>query len=181
LEGAAAITLPLRSIHGAFQAKIPEKAHGYCGICSKVKLSNMQKEFRHRMRVYFEDTDAAGIVYYANYLKFMERARTEWLRALGLPHASLQSTDQGVLVVESLQIKYLQPARLEEELVVTARIQSVRKATVELAQSVVRENPHGQALTLVHSNIRLAYVDCATLNPKRMPEHLAALLQAQTG
>ncbi|MFM2399302.1 MAG: hypothetical protein RL341_1459 [Pseudomonadota bacterium] len=131
------------------------------------------------MRVYFEDTDAAGIVYYANYLKFMERARTEWLRALGLPHASLKESDNGVLVVESLQIKYLQPARLEEELVVTARIQSVRKATLELAQQVLRENPHGQAFTLVQSSIRLAYVDCATLNPKRMPARLAALLQAQ--
>ncbi|MGL4573398.1 MAG: tol-pal system-associated acyl-CoA thioesterase [Burkholderiaceae bacterium] len=139
----------------------------------------MQKEFRWPMRVYFEDTDAAGIVYYANYLKFMERCRTEWLRALGLPHASLKEADNGVLVVESLEIKYLQPARLEEELVVTARIQSVRKATVELAQHVLRENPQGQASLLVQSSIRLAYVDCASLNPKRMPQQLATLLQMQ--
>jgi acyl-CoA thioester hydrolase len=130
--------------------------------------------------VYFEDTDAAGIVYYANYLKFMERCRTEWLRALGLPHASLKEADNGVLIVESMEVKYLQPARLEEELVVTARIQSVRKATLELAQQVVRENPQGQAFTLVQSSIRLAYVDCATLKPKRMPARLATLLQAQT-
>jgi acyl-CoA thioester hydrolase len=139
----------------------------------------MTKEFRWPLRVYFEDTDAAGIVYYANYLKFMERARTEWLRSLGLPHASLQESDNGVLVVESLEVKYLHPAQLEEELVVTARIQSVRKATVELAQSVMRQTSSELTRTLVHSTIRLAYVDCTSKYPKRMPTPLIALLQAQ--
>jgi acyl-CoA thioester hydrolase len=145
----------------------------------RLHLYPMSQVFRWPLRVYFEDTDAAGIVYYANYLKFMERARTEWLRALGLPHASLQQSDHGVLIVESLQVKYLHPAQLEEELVVTARIQTVRKATLELEQTVLRETPSGSTRTLVYSTIRLAYVDCATKNPKRMPAALAALLHNQ--
>jgi acyl-CoA thioester hydrolase len=139
----------------------------------------MSNVFYWPVRVYFEDTDAAGIVYYANYLKFMERARTEWLRALGLPHSSLQASDNGVLVVESLTVKYLHPARLEEELVVTARIQSVRKATLELEQSVMRETANAQARTLVYSTIRLGYVDCSTHKPKRMPPALNTLLLRQ--
>jgi acyl-CoA thioester hydrolase len=139
----------------------------------------MNNVFYWPVRVYFEDTDAAGIVYYANYLKFMERARTEWLRALGLPHASLKESDNGVLVVESLTVKYLHPARLEEELVVTARIQSVRKATLELEQSVMRETANAQARTLVYSTIRLGYVDCNTHKPKRMPPALNTLLLRQ--
>jgi acyl-CoA thioester hydrolase len=139
----------------------------------------MQAEFQWPVRVYFEDTDAAGIVYYANYLKFMERARTEWLRNLGLPHASLRDADNGVLVVQSLSVKYLQPARLEEELVVTARLQSVGKATVELQQTVQRAGPQAASLLLVSSTIRLAYVDCALLQPKRMPATLYDLLQSQ--
>jgi acyl-CoA thioester hydrolase len=137
----------------------------------------MQPPFCYILRVYFEDTDAAGIVYYANYLKFMERARTEWLRALRLPHASLRALDNGVLVVQSLSIKYLQPARLEEELAVTACIQSVGKATVVLKQTVLRHQPVSQLL--VSSTVRLAYVDCTTLAPKRMPSTLSHLLQAQ--
>ena len=94
--------------------------------------------FSWNVRVYFEDTDAAGIVYYANYLKFMERARTEWLRSLGFDHASLREQSGIIFVVTRLEAHYLRPARLDEELAVTVEPTRIGRAGLDLGQRVER-------------------------------------------
>lgn len=91
-----------------------------------------------RVRVYFEDTDAGGIVYHANYLRFMERARTDWLRAKGVAHTALDAAEQIVLVVRDAQLEFLRPARLDDELQVDVRVLAVRRASIALAQVVTR-------------------------------------------
>ena len=93
---------------------------------------------RQKIRVYFEDTDAAGIVYYANYLKFAERARTDWLRELGIPHAEMIKRDGLTLVVRRCNADYLKPAHLDDELVVETELIKLGGASVELAQRVLR-------------------------------------------
>ncbi|KPF67987.1 hypothetical protein IP84_11825 [beta proteobacterium AAP99] len=128
--------------------------------------------FSHPIRVYFEDTDAAGIVYYANYLKFMERARTEWLRNLGLPHADLVHEQCGVFVVLGVSANYLAPARLEDLLDVRTAIREMGRASLTLDQWVLKGDH-----CLVTSQIRLGYVDTRTLKPKRIPQMLAERLQ----
>ncbi len=93
---------------------------------------------RQTIRVYFEDTDAAGIVYYANYLKFAERARTDWLRALGIPHSQMIKRDGLTLVVRRCEADYRKPAHLDDELVVETELTKLGGASVDLAQRVLR-------------------------------------------
>src|SRR5262245_48728254 len=93
---------------------------------------------RQQIRVYFEDTDAAGIVYYANYLKFAERARTDWLRDLGISHADMMTKDGLVLVVRRCEIEYLKPAKLDDMLTVETEVEKLAGASVDLVQRVLR-------------------------------------------
>ena len=93
---------------------------------------------RQTIRVYFEDTDAAGIVYYANYLKFAERARTDWLRALGIPHSQMIKRDGLTLVVRRCNADYLRPAHLDDELTVETELVKLGGASVDLNQRVLR-------------------------------------------
>jgi acyl-CoA thioester hydrolase len=93
---------------------------------------------RQTIRVYFEDTDAAGIVYYANYLKFAERARTDWMRALGIPHSQMIKRDGLTLVVRRCLIDYLKPAHLDDELTVETELVKLGGASIDLAQRVWR-------------------------------------------
>jgi acyl-CoA thioester hydrolase len=125
-------------------------------------------------RVYWEDTDAGGIVYYANYLRFLERARTEWLRSLGHSQRSL-SVDPGVVfTVVSLSIDYRRPARLDDELAVTCEAHVEGAATLRFAQRIYRRG--GDALSAEHllaeAHVRVACVDARTLRPKRLPDFL---------
>jgi acyl-CoA thioester hydrolase len=94
---------------------------------------------RQTIRVYFEDTDAAGIVYYANYLKFAERARTDWLRALGIPHSQMIKRDGLTLVVRRCHADYLKPAHLDDELVVETELAKLGGASIDLIQRVLRD------------------------------------------
>lgn len=94
---------------------------------------------RQAIRVYFEDTDAAGIVYYANYLKFAERARTDWLRALGIPHSQMIKRDGLTLVVRRCEADYRKPAHLDDELVVETELTKLGGASIDLAQRVLRD------------------------------------------
>lgn len=106
---------------------------------------------RFALRVYYEDTDLAGIVYYANYLRFIERARTEWVRALGVDQAALRR-DQGIVfAVRRIEADYLRPAKFDDELVVETRLTSAGGARIELAQEVLRgaETFFSAAVTLV--------------------------------
>jgi acyl-CoA thioester hydrolase len=128
--------------------------------------------FEHPIRVYWEDTDAGGIVFYANYLKFFERARTEWLRALGFGQQVLRDESGGMFVVSETTVKYHTPARLDDTLVVTAELQSGGKASLTIAQRAYLRTP-GQTPTsdrlLAEGTIRLGWVDSTTLKPGRIP------------
>lgn len=128
--------------------------------------------FEHPIRVYWEDTDAGGIVFYANYLKFFERARTEWLRRLGFGQQVLRDESGGMFVVSETTVKYHAPARLDDTLVVTAELQSGGKASLTIAQRAYLRTP-GQSPSsdrlLAEGIIRLGWVDCTNLKPGRIP------------
>ena len=143
--------------------------------------------FTFPIRVYWEDTDAGGIVFYANYLKYFERARTEWLRSLGWGQQHLRETVGGMFVVTHVQLQYHRPARLDDLLLVSARVSECRAATLTLHQQAhlqpanaqptdTQARPADTAL-LCQGQVRLGWVDAATLRPARIPsfvlEHLA--------
>lgn len=118
------------------------------------------------VRVYYEDTDAAGIVYYANYLKFAERARTEMMRCLGAEHQSLMDEVGIAFVVRSCSVEYLQPARLDEALMVCTQIRELRGASMRVSQIMVRQELDGTETKLVDLSIRLACIN-SDLRPAR--------------
>jgi acyl-CoA thioester hydrolase len=124
------------------------------------------------VRVYYEDTDAGGVVFYANYLKFFERARTEMLRAMGFEQDRLIA-DEGILfVVRSVQIDYLQPARFNEQINVSAVVTLAKKASLIFEQKITR----GSEL-LCTGMIRIACLDSTTMRPKAIPDILLGQLQ----
>jgi len=124
--------------------------------------------FRWASRVYWEDTDGGGIVYYGNYLRFLERARTEWLRSLGFSQLKL-AEDPGVLfAVVSLNIEYRRPAKLDDELLITCEPAIEGAASVRFAQRIYR----GADELLVEAGVRVACIDARTLRPKRLPDFL---------
>ena len=131
--------------------------------------------FRWASRVYWEDTDGGGIVYYGNYLRFLERARTEWLRSLGFSQRDLAEEPGVLFAVVSLNIEYRRPAKLDDEMVITCEPAVAGAATIRFAQQIYRGA--GAALTkdalLVEASVRVACVDARTLRPKRLPEFLA--------
>ena len=134
--------------------------------------------FSWRARIYWEDTDGGGIVYYANYLRFLERARTEWLRTFGYSQAAL-AADPGILFsVVSLEVDYLAPARLDDEIEVTCEPQSERGATLNFLQEVHRISP---PQLLVEAEVRVACLDARTLRPKRLPLFLVNAAAAAEG
>ena len=127
----------------------------------------MAEQFSWAVRVYYEDTDAGGIVYYGNYLKFMERARTEWLRSCGIDVAELADTDRLMFTVRAIELDFLKPARLSDNLDVSVSVQLMRKVSVELKQAVTRAGD-----VLCTGQVRLACVDVGTLKPKAVPKIL---------
>ena len=130
--------------------------------------------FEWRVRVYWEDTDAGGIVFYANYLKFFERARTEWLRALGVEQQRLREAEGAMFVVSATDVRYLRPARLDDLLLVTAQVTDAGRASLTIAQSARRDSPAGDLLC--EGTIRIGWVDGSTLTPRRMPPSLRQAL-----
>lgn len=129
------------------------------------------RSFAWNVRVYWEDTDAAGFVYYANYLRFLERARTEWLRAVGFEQEDLARRLGVAFVVRSMTIEYLRPARLDDALEVTARLRGVGAGTIEFAQSVSRGGER-----LVEAVVKVACVRITAARPARIPVELRAVL-----
>ena len=124
----------------------------------------MTTSFVFPIRIYWEDTDAGGIVFYANYLKFFERARTEWLRALGIGQHALREETGGMFVVSETTVKYHRPAQLDDLLRVTARLSEGGRASLVIAQQAWR----GETL-LCEGTIRIGWVDESTLKPARIP------------
>jgi acyl-CoA thioester hydrolase len=135
--------------------------------------------FRWESRVYWEDTDGGGIVYYANYLRFLERARTEWLRSLGYSQRALAQEPGIVFAVVSLNIEYRKPARLDDELLITCEPKVEGAATIVFAQRIYRSQggkqgvDDGPAGLLVEASARVACLDARTLRPRRLPAFLA--------
>jgi acyl-CoA thioester hydrolase len=126
--------------------------------------------FTWPIRVYWEDTDAGGIVFYANYLKFFERARTEWLRSLGVAQSTLKDGG-GMFVVSETSVRYHAPSRLDDELLVTAQLEASGRASLIIAQQARR----GDTL-LCDGTIRIGWVDAASLRPGRIPAAILHVL-----
>jgi acyl-CoA thioester hydrolase len=131
-----------------------------------------RENFRLPVRVYYEDTDAAGVVYYANYLKFMERARTEWLSALGFELAAVEREHGVVFVVQRADVEFRRPARLSDRLDVTLGVAEVGRARLVVDQAVLRG-----AEALTQARLTLACVDRSTFRPARIPAPLAARME----
>lgn len=134
-----------------------------------LKPSESPNMFEHPVRIYWEDTDAGGIVFYANYLKFFERARTEWLRALGFGQQRLRDESGGMFVVSETTVKYHSPSRLDDNLVVTAMLQNSGKASLTIAQCAYLRSAGFPDRLLAEGTIRLGWVDSTTLKPGRIP------------
>jgi tol-pal system-associated acyl-CoA thioesterase len=134
----------------------------------------MTGEFSLPIRVYIEDTDAGGIVYYVNYLKFLERARTEFMRSLDVHRAAL--TDDGrIFVVSQLSVSYLLPAKLDDEIVATAIVHQVGGATIDFTQTVRRTDQ-----LLLKAEVKVACVDQASGRPRRLGSNIKERLLAAT-
>ncbi len=124
----------------------------------------MMQTFNWPVRVYYEDTDAGGVVFYANYLKFFERARTEYLRAAGFEQDQLMTEAGVIFVVRSVQVDYLKPARFNDLLQVTAEVTLAKKTSFMFKQQVIRENT-----VLCQGDIRIACLDVHSMRPKAIP------------
>lgn len=127
--------------------------------------------------MYWEDTDAGGVVFYANYLKFFERARTEWLRARGFSQERLRTEVGAIFVVTETAVRYLRPARLDDEIAVTVLPTEIGGASMTLAQQALRLGTQGREELLAEGTIRIACVHAGTFKPRRIP---TAVLQKAT-
>jgi acyl-CoA thioester hydrolase len=132
-------------------------------ICRGVAMD----EFIWRARVYWEDTDGGGVVYYANYLKFMERARTEWLRLQGHVQSELAEQHGFVFAVVEVKINYRRPARLDDEIAISCVPVPEGNASVRFRQAIRRGD-----VTLVEGEVRVACVDAKSFRPRRLPQFL---------
>jgi acyl-CoA thioester hydrolase len=135
--------------------------------------AEMPSVFTWTVRVYYEDTDAGGIVYYANYLKFFERARTEWLRSLGIQQQDLLVTESAAFVVRSATVDYLGAARLDDELTLRLSVEKLGRASVQFAQQAWR----GDTL-LASAGVKVGCVDAATMRPRSIPDIAADKMRA---
>jgi acyl-CoA thioester hydrolase len=165
---------------------------------------NSGAAFAWPIRVYWEDTDAGGIVFYANYLKYFERARTEWLRSLGLEQRALRESTGRMFVVGETRVRYHRAARLDDELLVTARVQEIGRASLIIAQQAYLNNPTVKAdssaagppqgaraasggsaaataasvgALLCDGDIRIGWVEAESLKPARIPPTLLEALK----
>jgi acyl-CoA thioester hydrolase len=128
------------------------------------------------VRVYWEDTDAGGIVYYANYMKFMERARTEWLRALGIDQVRLKEQHGLMFVVVDVEAHYRKPARYDDQLQVTCKVRETTRASITLDQEVYRAAVGGDLL--LDGRVRAACLDALTYRPRPLPPELWTQIKA---
>jgi acyl-CoA thioester hydrolase len=128
-------------------------------------------DFTFPVRVYWEDTDAGGVVYYASYLRFLERARSEWLRALGVDQVRLLREERLQFVVVEANVRYHRPAKFDDQLAVSVALESLRGASIVMGQEI-RRGPAGEEL-LVSATVRAACLDSASLKPRPLPTALA--------
>ena len=128
------------------------------------------KPFELPVRVYYEDTDAQGVVYYATWFRFMERARTAWLRSLGVDMARLQEEERRIFVVAEVQTKFHAPARLSDDLVVTASLARLTRVSFDIEQRIYRNSTDGDLL--ISGIVKAAYLDADSMRPKRVPSSI---------
>jgi acyl-CoA thioester hydrolase len=130
------------------------------------------------IRVYYEDTDAGGVVFYANYLKFFERARTEWLRSLGIEQLELARSTGMIFIVRSTAVDYLSPARLDDLLTIKSRIERIGGASVDFEQEAWRDTPDGRSELLARGTIKIGCVAADTLRPGKIPAPVRFVMQS---
>lgn len=130
-------------------------------------MNEASRQFVWPVRVYWEDTDAGGVVYYANYLRFLERARSEWLRALGVEQTELAEKDGVLFVVRRVEADYLRPARHNDLLTVACRVEQIGPASLLMAQEVHRDEE-----ILLQARVKLACVRAGDFKPAKIPAHV---------
>lgn len=148
-------------------------------------MSAASSPFDWKIRVYYEDTDTGGVVFYANYLKFFERARTEWLRSFGFQQQQLTEATGTLFVVKSTTVDYLSPSRLDDELRLTVVVEKLRNASIEFVQEAWRL-PSGngaavegrEATLLARGRITVVCVDAAGFRPQPIPAGLLSCIRA---
>jgi len=123
--------------------------------------------FSWPIRVYYEDTDAQGVVYYANYFRYMERARTEWLRSLGVDQSQLLNVERRMFVVTETKAEFLAPAKFNDQVVVTARLAGLTRATFDIEQNIYLQDLDGTLL--LRGGVKAAFLNADTLRPLRVP------------
>jgi acyl-CoA thioester hydrolase len=123
--------------------------------------------FQWPVRVYYEDTDAGGVVYYANYLRFMERARSEWLRSMGFEQSMLAAEHRVLFVVRAVNIDYLKPSRFDDSLQVTVEVVNVGGSRIRFLQRVLRGNEE-----IVRADVDVVCVNTGTFRPARVPREM---------
>ena len=152
--------------HGISHAPLHRDPHG------KTKSGFDSRSFCNNFtyRIYYEDTDAGGVVYYANYLKFFERARTDFLREKGIVQSQLAKNSGVVFVVRNCQIEYLQPARMDDLIEVAVEIIEIGKLSIQLNQEMKLQDR-----ILSKINVEIVSVDAVTFKPKRIPPEILPL------
>jgi acyl-CoA thioester hydrolase len=131
----------------------------------------MQLNFSWPIRVYYEDTDTGGVVFYANYIKFFERARTEWLRTAGVSQQALSQTHRVMFVVKSTAVDYHAPAKLDDELRLTVVVEKLGRASVQFLQEAWC-GPEGAAKLLASGRIKVGCVDTVSFRPSAIPDEV---------
>jgi acyl-CoA thioester hydrolase len=139
-------------------------------------MLHSKPNFSMPIRIYYEDTDLGGVVYHANYLKFMERARTEWLRKMGVEQDQIKNDLQTLFVVRSVQLDYLRPAKFNDLLKVTLQIKEFKRSYIIFLQQIFRQNEAGSLDLLVEGTIKIVSINTINFKPKRMPTQLLEIL-----
>lgn len=138
-----------------------------------LEIESAKVRFLWPVRVYWEDTDAGGVVYHASYLRFFERARTEWLRAQGIEQSLLRSEGNVIFVLSRIEVQYLRPARLDDLLEVRLALRELKRASFVVEQQIVR----GSDTTLICTGLaRIACLHEQSFRPQSMPAHIHALI-----
>ena len=131
------------------------------------------KTFSLPGRIYFEDTDSGGVVYHSNYLKFMERARTEWLRSVGIDQHQLKQHDHIMFVVHRIDIQYKLPARFNDDLIVKSELKDIGSSKIEFRQMIYRDNE-----ILIDASVDIACIDSEKFKPVRIPSTVKEIMES---
>ena len=130
------------------------------------------KTFSLPVRIYFEDTDSGGVVYHSNYLKFMERARTEWLRSLGIDQRHLKNTEHMIFVVHRIDIQYKLPARFNDDLIVKSELVNIGSSKIIFKQMIYRDDA-----MLIDATVDVSCIDSEKFKPVRIPKNIKHIME----